>query len=281
MRKRDSSDSESERASENSSSEETGTPSDGQLRDGVPEYEKQRLSRIAENRARMEAMGLRKMASSLVASSPNLRKNKGKEKVVKEDEDYKPEVEVPSEEEDDDDEEDEGDCLGGKSSGFRKTKAKKKAPKSKNKAPVRKNLSSSDYIDDDDEALKMAIALSLQGSGEKSDMGNAYQSERKGKTKPAQEDSGGKKRKKSFASRFQMTEDELLLHFYQFDENWNGGISVRDLERMANAHDFMWTDQELADMIRCFDGDGDGMLSLEDFRKIAVRCNVIQDSEGS
>lgn len=44
-------------------------------------------------------------------------------------------------------------------------------------------------------------------------------------------------------------------------ENWNDGISVRDLERVANQHDFTWTDEELADMIRCFDSDGDGKVN--------------------
>lgn len=77
-----------------------------------------------------------------------------------------------------------------------------------------------------------------------------------------------------------MTEDELILHFYQFDENWNDGITVRDLERVATAHDFTWTDKELSDMIRCFDSDGDGKLSLEDFRKIAVRCHMINGCDG-
>ena len=43
-------------------------------------------------------------------------------------------------------------------------------------------------------------------------------------------------------------------------ENWNDGISVRDLERVAIAHDFTWTDKELADMIRCFDSDDDGKV---------------------
>lgn len=36
---------------------------------------------------------------------------------------------------------------------------------------------------------------------------------------------------------------------------------MRDLERMAVAHDFTWSDKELADMIRCFDSDGDGKVS--------------------
>lgn len=46
-------------------------------------------------------------------------------------------------------------------------------------------------------------------------------------------------------------------------ENWKGGITVRDLERVAIAHDFTWTDKELADMIRCFDSDGDGKVGCQ------------------
>lgn len=36
---------------------------------------------------------------------------------------------------------------------------------------------------------------------------------------------------------------------------------MRDLRRVAIAHDFMWTDKELAEMIQCFDTDGDGKVS--------------------
>lgn len=73
-----------------------------------------------------------------------------------------------------------------------------------------------------------------------------------------------------------MTEDELILHFFQFDEVGQGSITLRDLRRVAAAHDFTWSDQEMADMVHIFDGDGDGKLSLEDFRGIVGRCNMIQ-----
>lgn len=35
---------------------------------------------------------------------------------------------------------------------------------------------------------------------------------------------------------------------------------MRDIERVSNAHDFMWTKQELSDMIHCFDSDRDGKV---------------------
>ncbi|KAE8734472.1 hypothetical protein F3Y22_tig00000764pilonHSYRG00117 [Hibiscus syriacus] len=82
-----------------------------------------------------------------------------------------------------------------------------------------------------------------------------------------------------FTSRTQMTEDEMVVHFFQFDEAGKGSISTRDLRRVAIAHDFIWTDEELTDMIHCFDTDGDGKLNLDDFRKIVSRCNMLRTSE--
>lgn len=75
----------------------------------VSDYEKQRLKRMAENKARMEAMGLHKMASSLMGSAQKSKKRdvKGKKKVGEEDdEDYQPDGDFESEAEDDDDDDD-------------------------------------------------------------------------------------------------------------------------------------------------------------------------------
>lgn len=44
-------------------------------------------------------------------------------------------------------------------------------------------------------------------------------------------------------------------------EAGKGSINMRDLRKVAVAHDFVWTDEELADMIHCFDSDGDGKVS--------------------
>ncbi|KAI4354806.1 hypothetical protein L6164_003642 [Bauhinia variegata] len=281
MPKHSTSDSESEDVScDNSSSEEQETPANGQNQ-CVSEYEKQRLSRIAENRAKLEALGLPQMASSLKGQVPKVRSNKGKQK-VKDDEDYMPDEgdKASSSLSGDDGSDEDEDFIGEKASGSRKRKVKNKGLKPKARFSGQKH-SNSDYIDDD-EALRQAIALSLQGSAEGpscSDKKDTVQAKRKGNIH-IQEDKGGIKSKKSFASRLQMTEDELILHFFQFDETGKGSLSLRDLQRIAVAHDFTWTDKELADMICCFDGDGDGKLSLDDFRKIAVRCNMIKGSEG-
>ncbi|CAL5382742.1 unnamed protein product [Camellia sinensis] len=169
---------------------------------------------------------------------------------------------------------------------------KKKNLTPKSKVPAQKLMSNSDFVDDD-EALMQAIALSLKDSVECSDVGcsgisqsadlhltDGMINERKGKAQ-SQEDTRKRKRKKPVTSRVQMTEDELVLHFFQFDESGKGGISLRDLKRVAAAHDFTWKDNEMVDMIYCFDSNGDGKLSLDDFRKIVGQCNMIQVSENS
>ncbi|KAI9080491.1 hypothetical protein K1719_035881 [Acacia pycnantha] len=88
MPKRDISNSESEDASENSSVEEAEAATHCHPQ-GISKYEKQRLSRIAENRGRLEALGLPKMASSLKRLSYNFTYNNGKKKAG-DDEEYVP-----------------------------------------------------------------------------------------------------------------------------------------------------------------------------------------------
>ncbi|KAL5133082.1 hypothetical protein HKD37_03G006469 [Glycine soja] len=258
---------------------------------GLSEYEKQRMSRIAENRARLEALGLPQIASSLKGSSQPHKATKGKEKKNKvkddDDEEYEPEEDEGeqvsgSSSEENEDRKDEDFAIEN-ASGSRKRKVKIKSLKKKARVSGKKHASNSEYIDyDDDEALRQAIALSLQDSAEGSylpdkNVVNTSKTEKKG-SGHVQEDKGRKKNKKSFASRLQLTEDELIVHFFQLDEAGKGTISVRDIQRAATAHDFLWTDKELVDMIRYFDSDGDGKLSLDDFRKIVVRCNLIKGS---
>ncbi|KAI3719207.1 hypothetical protein L6452_20102 [Arctium lappa] len=274
------------RANQSDSETET-TGSD--LRNGsggsenMTDYEKQRMKRIEENKARMKAMGLHKMASSLMASVP-ISKKKGKKKVgLADDEEYKPpgnDEELSSSSGSDDDDE------------FRVSRTK---PKVKNSTPSRKisKLSAnSDFVDDDD-ALMKAIALSLQDSSGFLDIASKTTPQNSGANASvventdrkqqvvSKEDSGKRKRKNLFTSRVQMSEDELILHFFQFDEAGKGGINLRDMRRIAASHDFTWTDEEMENMIRFFDSDGDGKLSLEDFTKIVERCNMRQGSENA
>ncbi|XVE76931.1 hypothetical protein DITRI_Ditri13aG0020100 [Diplodiscus trichospermus] len=203
-----------EKLSEEEEEEEEKEVNPKQKRQGISEYEKQRLSRIAENRARMEALGLCKMASSLMGSLRNSSNLKGKRKVVEDDEDYMPNDEDDNDDQLDSDDDDDDDFPGKKTpqSRTRKNKVKNKGSNSK-KVPIGKHLSSSDYVDDDEDLMK-AIALSLQDSREVSgtvhtDVQHASFSEIKGNDRS--------KRKKSFIRRVQMTEDEMAVHFFQFD----------------------------------------------------------------
>lgn len=252
----------------------------------MSDYEKQRLDRIAENKARLKAMGLPQMVSSLKTSTP-IKKKKGKEKVEDDDEEYIPQNEEEQEhdESDSSSEQREYDSDFENASGSRKRKAKNKSLKAKNRVTGKKQGGNIENVDEEDEALMQAISLSLQDSAEASfcsnkTVGKISKAEKKGSIQ-IQEDKGKKKNKKSFASRLQMTEDELIVHFFQLDEAGKGTVTVRDLEKAAITHDFAWTDKELVDMIRCFDSDGDGRLSLDDFRKIVVRCNMIKGPENS
>lgn len=252
----------------------------------VNDYEKQRLKRMAENKARMEAMGLHKMASSLMGSAQKSKKVvvKGKKKVGEEDdEDYQPDGDFESEADDDDD-----DYVGEDSSGTKFNKAKKKNSTSAKKVASKNVSSNPNFVDDDDDAaLMQAIALSLQDSSGFPNVVDHSPSkisstcvkdcdvDKIKDTSPVKEDTGRRKRKKLTSTRVQMTEDELILHFFQFDEGEKGSITLQDLRRVAAAHDFTWSDKEMADMIQIFDNDGDGKLSLEDFTNIVGRCQMI------
>ncbi|OVA03102.1 EF-hand domain [Macleaya cordata] len=153
--------------------------------------------------------------------------------------------------------------------------------KARKKLPVQKNTRESDYVDDD-EALIQAIALSLGDSSEvsgaalrgpprnsRADVTDVVHSERKGKGR-IKENDGKRKRIKSNTSRVQMSEDQVIIHFFHFDEAGKGNITKKDLQRVATAHDFIWTDKEMADMIHSFDSDGDGKVSVTSFT-FAVR----------
>ncbi|KAK6120565.1 hypothetical protein DH2020_045696 [Rehmannia glutinosa] len=232
----------------------------------VSDYEKQRLKRIEENKKRMEALGLHKMASSFMGSVQKTEKKnnvkKGKRKIVDEDDEYNPAQ---------DDEET-------SSSAEEDENLKRSTSTPKKRGPIRKPIFDSDFVEDDD-ALMQAIALSLQDSAGFLDIRSNSPPQRPTKTP---DDSGKRKRKKSgwqISSRVQMTEDEMLVHFFQFDETGKGGFTLRDIQRLATAHDFTWSEKEMADMICCFDSDGDGKINFDDFRKIVGRCNMLKGSD--
>ncbi|CAI9781600.1 unnamed protein product [Fraxinus pennsylvanica] len=272
MLKSEFSDSESQ---ENDSSGEESEKETPRSEEKASDYELQRLKRIEENKNRMEALGLHKIANSFMGSVQKSHKKKsekkGKRKMVDEDEEYKPsEIEEEmcssSEEERSDDE---------MFSGSQKGKAKK------NTTP-KTQVPNSDILDDDD-ALMQAIALSLKDSAGFLDVPTSAPSQSSGahaidgignqkeRNPNIQEDVEKRKRKKmgkQINSRVQMTLDEMVIHFFHFDEVGKGNITLRDIQRVATAHDFTWSEKEISDMIYCFDSDGDGKLNLDDFRKI-------------
>ncbi|XP_021864300.1 uncharacterized protein [Spinacia oleracea] len=264
-------------SSENSSSDDPKTPENE-----VNEYEKQRQLRIDQNRARVEALGLRKIANSLMNLSHKGGEKKSKlnskkgVKNGKDDGEYEPDDENPKD--------DSSDCSLDESSdefeeGKRKKKKQKKKVRNRNlRSDKQKSLQKQPdmtNVMDEDEALKQAIALSLKNTGETSDLQHAGLSQSDNHSPVV----NTRKKKRPFKSRVQMTEDDLVINFCQFDEAGKGSITLRDLQKMAASHDFSWTDKELADMIRCFDSDRDGKLTLDDFRNIILRCNMLQVPE--
>ncbi|KAL9234362.1 hypothetical protein vseg_009242 [Gypsophila vaccaria] len=270
-------------------------------------YEKQREATIAANKARIEALGLKNMANSLINcgkvanSTPKSKESvkKKKKKDAADDDEYEPDCDY-----DDDDDDDDGGRLSESSDDedyeeeeeetFVRRNRKLSGKKVKNmKLQSDKQVSVSNLADiaafmDEDEALKQAIALSLKDVGEISDSQHGRSSQ-SSKTRTAsskeksrdqtREDNAKRKKQKLFTSRVQMTEDDLVIHFCQIDEVGKGAITLRDVERMAATHDFAWTDKELSDMIRCFDSDRDGKLTLDDLRNIVQRCNMLQAQE--
>ncbi|KAK4802837.1 hypothetical protein SAY86_001040 [Trapa natans] len=246
--------------------DDSGSPTPSK---GLSEYEIQRMSRIAENRKRMAALGLPQITRSLTTGSGgrSSRKSnsKGKRKLDDEDEDYEPQSGGDSGVNDrdyaDDDEEDKD--YSAPASNRKKVKRKSIPIK---KSPGKKVPIKSDSFEDD---LMQAIGLSL---GKVKDCSQKVPPRRMEVSKGSLKG----KSKTSFNNRVKMTEDELVMHFFQLDEEGKGSINMKDLAKVAIAHNFTWTDDELFDMIQFFDTDGDGKLSLDDFRMIAERCNMIQ-----
>ncbi|KAI3918702.1 hypothetical protein MKX01_042022 [Papaver californicum] len=274
--------------------------------DGMTEYEKQRLSRIKENRARLEVLRLPNLAATLSSGSKGkikqqkLKKGKVGKKSKNDDDDYvqpsdgEEEIRVSSSYStsgEDSDEEEFNQINKAGTSRSRRPKGKNIESPNRRKSRKqlhRKNTNESDSICDEEKALMQAIALSLEGSEAVNQETLQYSktkadaglTERKGGGK-VKEDDGRRKMIKPNTSRVQMMEDQVIIHFFQFDEAGKGSITKRDLQRVATEHDFSWSNEEMAAMIHCFDSDGDEKLSLEDFRKIAYRCNMVQSLANS
>ncbi|XP_021748435.1 uncharacterized protein LOC110714246 [Chenopodium quinoa] len=277
--------------SENSNSDDPKIPENK-----ATEYEKQRELRIAQNKARIEDLGLRNIANSLMNLSQKGGKRKSNlnskrvSKNGKDDDEYQP---IDEEDPKDDSSDSSLDSFSEEFEEQEKKKKKKQKKKVSNrKSRSRKQKSSQKQLDttdlmDEDEVLKQAIALSLKDVGETSDMQHAGLSlspsnqavNANEKSYDNSREDNSRRKKRPFKNRVQMTEDDLVINFCQFDETGKGSITLRDLQRMAASHDFTWTDKELVDMIRCFDSDKDGKLTLDDFRNIILQCNMLHVPE--
>ncbi|KAG6507992.1 hypothetical protein ZIOFF_033347 [Zingiber officinale] len=167
------------------------------------------------------------------------------------------------------------------------TKEKQKGSSKLSKLTNKTKTRGLDELLDDDFTLKQAIDLSigerlvdssetLSGFPQNSETIVASSSLHK-KDSITNYRPSGRQKNKIVKSRIQLTEDEMVAYFFTLDEVGKGYLTLRDLHRLALAHDFSWTEDELFSMIQCFDSDGDGKLSLEDFRTIVCRCNILQD----
>ncbi|KAL3738873.1 hypothetical protein ACJRO7_020276 [Eucalyptus globulus] len=231
----------------------------------VSTYEKQRLSRIAENKRRMEALGLQNLASSVMGASRKARKGdaKGKRKVGEDDDD------------DNDSDNEDGDyalawtamvaMMMILASSMRR--GKRKVSKPKKKPRTKKLTNKLDYVDDDAELAK---GLPKNEAGVNL----------KGRVEKTQENPRMLKRRKTVLGK--------------------GGITAHDLAKVADAHDFTWTDEDPGNTLKWGSNVDSGFgslgiklsvcdvaylsmlqLSLDDFSKIVHRCKMIQGSESS
>ncbi|XP_006652574.1 uncharacterized protein LOC102701073 [Oryza brachyantha] len=280
--------------------EETGASEEhecGARGEPMNDYEKERLARIRENEARLQALGIRRLAASplLHSAAPSAAgKGKRKGRAADADEEYLPsdggEDEEGGESSSTSDQDgEEGEDF--KSSSRSRKKGKKKMlnlGKSSKSLSRKENAPLVDFVDDD-AALQQAIALSLAEPSENyvpamsADIsgtrvkGSDSTPCKKNKSVPVQDSTKTWKIKTQGKGRIQLTEDDVIAFFFSFDEVGKGYITPWDLERMATVHDFTWTDYEISKMIHCFDSDRDGKINLEDFRAIVSRCNMLQE----
>ncbi|KAI5013981.1 hypothetical protein ZWY2020_055371 [Hordeum vulgare] len=298
----------------------------------LTEYEKERLARIRENEARLEALGIRRLAASPLLNQPSSAaaaaaagaKRKQKKRSDDADEEYLPSDGGGGEESSSASDQDTEEDFKPSSRSNQKGKAKKKLNLgSPSKSTFREEDAPFTDFMDDDAALQQAIALSLAEPSKssvttaepskssvttttaaepsKSSVTTAEPSKssvtttttaetssrgakgRKGtpckndNTTPVKDSAKNGKTKKQVRSRIQLSEDDVVAIFFSFDEAGKGYIAPWDLEKMANVNDFIWTDFELSNMINFFDNDKDGKISLEEFRAIVSRCNMLQE----
>jgi len=70
------------------------------------------------------------------------------------------------------------------------------------------------------------------------------------------------------------TEEELIEAFKVFDRDGNGFISAAELRHVMTNLGEKLTDEEVDEMIREADVDGDGQINCEEF----VKCMITKDT---
>uniref|UniRef100_A0A453CF58 EF-hand domain-containing protein n=1 Tax=Aegilops tauschii subsp. strangulata TaxID=200361 RepID=A0A453CF58_AEGTS len=253
----------------------------------LTEYEKQRLARIRENEARLQALGIRRLAASPLLNQPSSAaaaagaKRKQKKRSDDADEEYLPSEGGGGEE----GEEEEGSSASDQDSdeefkpssrSNQKGKAKKKMNLgSSSKSTVREEEGApfTDFMDDDAALQQSSVTTTTEPSKSSVTTTTVAETSSRGakgrkstpckddNTTPVKDSAKNRKTKKQVRSRIQLSEDDVVAIFFSFDEAGKGYIAPWDLEKMANINDFIWTDFELSKMIHCFDSDKDGKFS--------------------
>lgn len=159
----------------------------------------------------------------------------------------------------------------GKSSRFFAKKAKSEKLSFRLQALSSPGASSKDG-DTDGEHLELEQALQL--SLEQGDIKDESRV-----TTPGAKGAGtSKPRKRRGGRELKFTQSEVDSYFAAIAGSEVGAISLKLLEDAAISQDFIWSEQELQDMIDVFDENDDGFLSLSEFRAMVVRCKMMEAS---
>jgi len=76
------------------------------------------------------------------------------------------------------------------------------------------------------------------------------------------------------ASRKLVQKDKAARAFSLFDTGEKGVVVLEDIQRMAEELEISLTEEEMQEMIDEVDSSGDGLLTLDDFVKIAKKVNL-------
>ncbi|KAL2622079.1 hypothetical protein R1flu_002284 [Riccia fluitans] len=123
-------------------------------------------------------------------------------------------------------------------------------------------------VDVDDPDLEEAIRLSMSQGGDTEDLSL--------KSPGAKAAGTPRQRKRKGGRDLKFTEAEVDSYFAAIAGVGIEAISLHLLEKAAISNDFIWSEEELQDMIDVFDENDDGFLSLPEFRAMATRCKLME-----